>query len=213
MQKPLYMYRWAFPFQYLSFILLEFETVNEKNLVPPVSSLGDLAEFVRLLTEHQALMRGYIRTLIPNASDIKDVLQNTNIVLWERREDFKIGTNFRSWAFTVARYRALEHRKIIKRDHRLVFDEKLIDLLGNDEYKWDVAQLEEKHLALDHCLGKLNPKDRALVHARYSRAITLDHYSKSDGRSSGSLRVALNRIRGQLRLCIVKQLATTGYPK
>ena len=43
-----------------------------------------LSEFITLLTEHQPVLRGYIRSLLPNASDIQDVLQNTNIVLWER---------------------------------------------------------------------------------------------------------------------------------
>ena len=36
----------------------------------------ELGQFVQLLTDHQAVIRGYIRVLIPNDSDIRDVLQN-----------------------------------------------------------------------------------------------------------------------------------------
>ena len=118
---------------------------------------ANLQEFVRLLTEHQAVLRGYIRSLIPNASDIWDVVQNTNIALWEHRDDFELGTNFRAWAFTIARYRALEHRRKLQKDHRLVFDERLIDQLDQTPHDWEAARLESKHRALEHCLGKLKP--------------------------------------------------------
>lgn len=170
----------------------------------------DQQEFVRLLTEHQAVLRGYIRSMIPNASDIWDVAQNTNLALWERRGTFEHGTNFRAWAFTIARYRALEHRKKAQRDQGLMFDDQIMNLLDQTPHDWDAARLESKHRALEACLGKLKPKDRALITARYSSRTPLTEYSKHDGRSPGSLRVILNRLRNQLRGCIDAQLQAKG---
>ena len=173
----------------------------------PVSS--DLAEFVRLLVGHQALLRGYIRTLIPNCDDIRDVLQNTNLVLWERRMDYVPGSSFKAWAFAVARLRALEHRRSLRRDHKLVFDDHLLDLLaGTAEHSQDLERLERKRRALRQCLGRLKPKDRALIACRYSGDCTLEDYARADGRSAGSLRVILNRLRTVLRTCIERHLAT-----
>jgi len=173
---------------------------------------ADLQEFVRLLTEHQAVLRGYIRSMIPNASDIWDVVQDTNLALWERREDFLIGTNFRAWAFAIARYRALEHRRKLQKEHKLVFDDQLVELLEQTPHDWETARLESKHRALEVCLGKLKPKDRDLISARYS-GTPLAEYSKRDGRSPGSLRVILNRLRQLLRRCIDAQLAMEGGVK
>lgn len=172
-----------------------------------------MTEFVRLLTQHQALIRNYIRALIPNASDIPDILQNTNLALWEHREDFKLGTSFKAWAFTVARFRALEHRRKLQRDHRLVFAESLIDLIDQTAYDWDAAQLEKSHAALDHCLSKLKPRDRDLIVARYGSPATLGEYASQDGRSAGSLRVILNRLRSLLRLCIAERMIPEGGAK
>jgi RNA polymerase sigma-70 factor (ECF subfamily) len=176
---------------------------------PPASA--DLAEFVRLLTEHQAVLRGYIRALIPSSSDVGDVLQNTNLALWERRKDFVPGSNFKAWAFTVARYRALEHRRILRRDHRLVFDDELLDLLAKTtETSLDFDRMDGKRLALSHCLKQLKERDRALIATRYSRGCTLEEYSLADGRSPGSLRVILNRLRTVLRRCVEERLAMEG---
>ncbi|GAA5497251.1 hypothetical protein Rhal01_03444 [Rubritalea halochordaticola] len=166
----------------------------------------ELGEFVRLLTEHQAVIRGYIRSLIPNASDVNDVLQNTNLALWERREDFEPGTNFKAWACAVARFRSLEHRNKMKKNQMLVFDEDLVNLLA-DEGGDAQDEVELERLALDGCLEKLSPKNFSLVRARYHRNITLIDYAHEDGRDAASLRVILNRIRSALRECIEQQVA------
>ncbi len=49
----------------------------------------------------------YTRTLLPNAENARDVLQETNIVLWRKRNEFKPGTDFVAWACKVAYYQAL----------------------------------------------------------------------------------------------------------
>lgn len=165
----------------------------------------ELGEFVRLLTENQAVIRGYIRSLIPNASDINDVLQNTNLALWERRDQFEPGTNFRAWACVIARYRALEHRSRLKKRNVLIFDDELVNILA-DEGVEQKDEVELERLALDGCLEKLSPQNASLIRARYHRNITLADYSLEDGRSPASLRVILNRLRASLRICIEEQL-------
>lgn len=170
----------------------------------------DLSEFVTLLTDHQALLRGYIRTLIPNASDIRDVVQNTNLFLWEHREDFEPGTSFKAWAFSVARFRSMDHRKKMKKEHCLVFDDKLIDLIAQVPDGLDIEASECQHWALDKCLSELKPKDQKLITARYTNRVPLEAYARHDGRSPGSLRVILNRLRLALRQCIDKKLAVEG---
>lgn len=170
----------------------------------------ELARFVQLLTDHQAVIRGYLRTLIPNESDIRDVQQNTNLVLWERRETFELGSNFKAWAFAIARFRAMEHRTKLQRENRLVFDPDLIGLLDGAYHEKSADSVENEYRALSHCLGRLNAKDRALIDARYTSKIPLAEYAVSDGRAEPSLRVTLNRLRTLLRDCMNKQLAGEG---
>lgn len=165
-----------------------------------------LTEFIKLLTDHQSVMRGYIRTLLPNASDIRDVLQNTNIVLWEKRSDFKMGTNFKAWALTIARYRSLEHRKKMKKNDILVFDDDLVEILSAPPKSNHPPQLELKLIALEDCLSQLPARDHELIKARYFTNTNLEDYAPQDGRSHGALRVALNRLRIKLRDCIDKKI-------
>ena len=69
------------------------------------------AEFVSLLTGHQRKLYSFILSLLRNPSDADDVLQETNLVLWQKCNEFEPGTNFGAWAFRVAQFQVMAHRK------------------------------------------------------------------------------------------------------
>jgi len=173
--------------------------------MPNSTNKHDLTEFVSLLTEHQSVMRGYITQLIPNASDVRDVLQITNVALWERRSDFTHGTNFKAWALATARFRAMQHRRKMKKDQILIFNDELLETL-EQEFDAEPEQTELMKIALEVCQGKLKTRDAKLIAARYNQSIPLAEYAKMDGRTEGSLRVTLNRLRSILKSCIDQQI-------
>ncbi len=68
-----------------------------------------MPEFVRHLTQFQQDLYLYVRSLLPDPDAAADVVQEANVVLWEKREQFQIGTNFRAWAFQISRYKVMQH--------------------------------------------------------------------------------------------------------
>ncbi len=143
---------------------------------------------------------------MPGNPDVGDVLQETNVVLWQKRTRFKKDTNFLAWAFSIARYEVMHHRDRTKRGGWLVFSDELIDRLA-EEQPADVGKSHERFLqALDACLGRLPVNQRDLIECRYMSDQSVEQYAQTTGKSSGSLRVALLRIRKALKLCIEKSL-------
>ena len=69
------------------------------------------AEFVGQITRHQTALRAYIISLMPGMDGVSDVLQETNLVLWEKRGKYQPGTNFQAWACAIARYEVKTHRR------------------------------------------------------------------------------------------------------
>ncbi len=167
-------------------------------------------EFVRLLTEHQSSLRGYIVSLMPGLPGSEDVLQETNIALWKKRDRFQPGSNFTAWSFAVARYSTMEHRRKARRDQRLVFSDDLLETLAASPDEIAPPQTEARRTALEGCLARLTEADRTLIQRRYGRGTTVQDYSDSAGRSAGALRISLFRIRAALRRCINQYLATCG---
>ncbi len=166
------------------------------------------SEFVRLLTEHQSPLRAYILSLMPNYTDTQDVLQDVNVVLWENRGSFELGTNFKAWAYQVVRYRVINERKKLRRNSWLVFDDDVANMLAGEGDQYTSDRMESRRQALRHCLEKLRPQDRALLRARYTSETNLERFATESGSRPGTLRVALYRLRAALRRCIDRRLAT-----
>lgn len=166
--------------------------------------------FIRDLTEHQASLRAYIISLMPGQPGALDVLQEVNITLWDKWKSFEPGTNFTAWSFAVARYSVMEHRRKLRKDHRLVFNDELLDTLSFSPEDVVPEKTEARQRALEQCLASLPPADRELINKRYTRGHTLENYSAEIGRSANALRVALFRIRAALKICINRRVKQEG---
>jgi RNA polymerase sigma-70 factor (ECF subfamily) len=173
----------------------------------PDNSIDDADDFVRLLTEHQSSLKAYIISLIPGLPGVNDVLQETNLTLWRKRENFRPGSNFTAWAFAVARFAVLEHRRRLRRDDRLLFSDELTEVLAYSPEELAPEQTTARQTALHTCMEKLSEKHRDLVRLRYDSDTTLEDFARDNGRNSGSLRVILFQIRASLRRCIQLQLS------
>lgn len=167
------------------------------------------SEFVALLTEHQSALRFYVASLLPGNSAALDVAQQANTTIWKKRDDFELGTNFKAWVFSIARYEVLNYRKKEARD-RLVFSEELEEIIA-EEIVSHCDDLNERQAALRHCLKKLKSSDRALIQHRYFEDTSLKDYANNVGRSVGGLKVTLHRLRSSLALCVRSQLATRPH--
>ena len=164
------------------------------------------AIYVTQLTEHQLALNLYVRSLLPGDPAVNDVLQQANTKLWEKRKEFTLGTNFKAWAFSVARFEVLNHRKGQARNAKLVFSNDLEEVFASELADSDL-RVQERLDALRECLTKLKPQDRQLLMHRYSGPGRLEEYATQVGRSLGGMKVTLNRLRSALRSCIQSRLA------
>ena len=124
---------------------------------------SDSEEFVRLLTEAQGPVYGYLLTLIPDRSRARDLLQETNITLWKKAATFEEGTNFNAWACKIAYFHVLSFRRKMARE-KLVFDDDILDYLAernDDRLIQDFTK--DRNSALKACMQKLSDKQRNLL--------------------------------------------------
>ena len=87
------------------------------------------AEFMQLLTSSQSRIYAYVLSLVLDPAQADDVLQKTNVVLWEKESEFELGTNFIAWAFRTAYLQVCAFRKQQQREW-LVFDDEILQELS-----------------------------------------------------------------------------------
>lgn len=164
------------------------------------------ADTIRQISQHQAALQAYIYSLHPDRSEGQDILQETNVVLWQKVEEFRDGTNFKAWAFRIAYLQTLAHLKRAKRGNWLGFSTDLVDTLASEAEPL-LTNFEERHAALQSCLEKLPEKDTEIVRAHYESQRPLPEVGAEVGRSVGALKQVLLRVRRSLKDCIERKLA------
>jgi len=168
-------------------------------------------EYVRLLTEHQALVRAFIISLLPGAPGVDDVIQETNMVLWRKRGDFEPGTNFKAWALTIARFQAMTHSRVLRQRHWVTLDDDVAEMVAGDLEASVAAVREERRIeALRGCIDKLRDSDRELLMQRYWHKTRLQDFAVVSGRSLSGLKVQLHRLRAALKRCVTSKLEPVG---
>lgn len=165
----------------------------------------DESTFVAQLTECQVPLGLYIRSLMPGDRSASDVVQQANAKIWEKRAEFQLGTNFRAWAMSIARFEVLNYRKRQARDSRLIFSDELEATIASEMTTMD-DDFADRHEALKQCLGGLKAESRQLLMYRYGSPETLSEFAARMGKSVGSLKVTLHRLRGSLAACIERRL-------
>ncbi|MEP4078387.1 sigma-70 family RNA polymerase sigma factor [Haloferula sp.] len=164
-------------------------------------------EFVTNLTEHQEILHAFLISLLPGSSEVDDILQRANLVLWEKRIRFEPGTSFKSWALSVAYWEARAWMTERKRGDWLVVDDSLAQNLIRHIESQPERSANASVPALKACLGKLRDSDRLLVLSHHQQEKSLAECGRIFDRSPESLSVSLVRIRAALRRCIKSLLA------
>lgn len=158
-----------------------------------------------LMTRHQRQIFGYIYTLVPNRADAEDILQETSLVICEKFDTFKEGSDFVAWACQIAWWNVRRARQKFARS-RVVFDDEVLEAVATTATTM-VEELDDRHEALAHCLGKLHPRDRDLLLTRYEPGGGVEVAAQRSGRSMDAAYKALNRLRKLLHDCVTQRLA------
>ena len=161
-------------------------------------------QFIRLMTKYERMVYGYILSLVPNWADADEILQETNIRLWEEFEKFQPGTNFAAWAIRVAHFQVLTWRKRVSRS-RLVFDQRVIDALAA-EPRWIDDEFEARQQALADCVSELPDHSRELLRHCYVNGSKAKDVAVQQKRTPAAVYKALERIRVALHSCIERKL-------
>ena len=167
-------------------------------------------QFIRLMTKYERMVYGYILSLVPNWADADEILQETNIRLWEEFEKFQAGTNFAAWAIRVAHFQILTWRKKVSRS-RLVFDQRVVDALAAEPC-WTDDEFEARQQALADCVSELPVKSRELLRHCYVNGAKAKDVAVVMKRTPASVYKALERIRIVLHACIQRKLGNPGLP-
>lgn len=157
-------------------------------------------EYITLLNTHQQRLLAWLTALISDHTEAKEVLQQTNLVLWNKAGQYTAGTNFTAWAFRIAHFEYLSWRQRKGRE-RLVFDDSLLEGVAAAMDQVD-AVAESRHQALSACLPKLPDRQREVIVRRYLHGERVEAIAATLGLPANAVSQLLWRARQNLLECI-----------
>ena len=163
---------------------------------------------VRLFSQHQRWLFGYLTSLLGNPNDAEDVMQEVSVVLWKEHHKFELGTNFTAWLSVIAYHQVQKFWRQRKRD-RMFLNPDILDQVARLPEDFEI--LESRRTALSDCVTKLRDLDRVLVRRVYSdRKVSAKQVAEELGRPVGTVYKALNRVRRTLFDCVNRKMQAEG---
>ncbi len=180
--------------------------VKDSNLGVTSIMTHSQIQYLQLVTNHQALLRGYIHSIAPGVN-ADDVLQETNTILWKKMDSFELGSNFKAFSCKVARFKTMEALRSQKKEQWLVFDSEIVDRVS-ERFSSSADATGNAQFALRLCMKDLKQTEQDLIYKRYEEGMTVRALAKQSDRKEGALQQAFFRLHNALRKCIKQKLTT-----
>jgi RNA polymerase sigma-70 factor (ECF subfamily) len=158
-----------------------------------------------LFVQNLPALRGFVLSLVSDFSLVDDIVQETFLVVTAKAGEFRRGSNFRAWAWTIARFKTLQILdKCSKPEDRFPSD--VIEALCAHEAAehWPG---EEQIRCLNDCIQELAPRAREAVGLRYQQAHRPPEIARRMGWTVDAVHVALARARVFLRECVTRRMS------
>ena len=162
-------------------------------------------EFLALLVSHQKRIYAYILSLVPQVTDAEEIMQQTTIAMWKKFDSFEPNTNFSAWGMQVAKYHVLKYRSRQAKNQRILEPEILEKISESQQNRPN--NRDDRLLALDVCLKKLDSSHYNLLQLRYDEGLKIKQIAEKIGRSVYTLYKTFAKIHTTLQLCIHRTLS------
>jgi len=164
----------------------------------------DQQAFAARLTAVQSRLFAYICAMVPDRDRAHDILQQANVTMLRKADDYDPSRDFVGWACKVAYYEVLAARRNTARDrHR--FSDRFLEVVSRDAAE-RAADADRRRSALADCKRKLSEAQRELIDERYARNRSVTELADRFNRTASAMSQMLYRIRAALADCVRETL-------
>jgi RNA polymerase sigma-70 factor (ECF subfamily) len=167
------------------------------------------AKFIAEITAAQRQLHAFVAAIVWNLADADEVLQETNLAIWQKAAEYDPSRPFVPWAMRFAQVQAQSWLKKRKRVP-VVFDDLLLERMVSEAIE-EAGEFDAQRRALADCLQKLSADHRELIASRYEPEASVNDLAAARNVAPKALSELLRRIRSKLLACIDKTLAEGAY--
>ena len=169
-------------------------------------SQAHLFQIQSLYVQHLPALRGFVLSLVSDFALVDDVVQETFLTVTKKADDFQLGSNFRAWVWTIARFKVLQMLEKARHAADRLSPVVIETLCAHEDAEND-WETEQQLGHLKHCIEHLAPKAKQAVTLRYEQAQKPPEIARLMGWTVDAVNVSLSRVRVALRKCVETLIA------
>ncbi len=176
---------------------------------PHMETAARTEQFVRRLTACQSRLYGFIVSMLGDLDRAHDVLQECNVVLWQKAAEYDHDRDFVKWACGFAYQQVLAHRRDAGRDRLVLSDAVLARMAARMSREPEEAH-DVRRRALAGCMKQLRGEHQQLLWQRYGDGGSVQRIASETGKTPAAVSQILARLRRSLLECIERKLGASG---
>jgi RNA polymerase sigma-70 factor (ECF subfamily) len=174
-----------------------------------LAKAGDLRAIESIVRHHQAAVRAWLAAHCPLGGDADDVAQRAFVAAITRLADFEVGTDFRAWLFSIARYQLMSEITRLRRlaDYHSRLAPEILARELERRAQGPEERTSERLMHLRECVAAMGESARQFIRWRYDDQLPLEEMAARTGRSIGAIKKQLWLLRQKLQQCVEDKLA------
>ncbi|MEO0445736.1 MAG: sigma-70 family RNA polymerase sigma factor, partial [Verrucomicrobiota bacterium] len=153
----------------------------------------------------QVSVLGYLNRMTGTVADAHDLLQQTNLTAWKKRQAYTAGTNIKAWMISIARNHHLNHlRRTSRRTTVPLLDEDVASMVESRHEEREKEDARKRRL-LQLCLADLSDRHRDFVRAFYLEGQSQEDIAIGHNLKANAVAQLLHRARQNLIQCVKRK--------
>ena len=173
-------------------------------MTPTAQRSPDEEVFLPLFITEERLLLRFILRYVPAVADARDVLQETLVTLWKKRDEFDATKEFLPWACGIARFKVREFWRKRPRWESFANDD-LMELIDERSAAME-PEISLRSEKLTDCQTKLPEGQRDTLQRYYTGEESLNALALREGRTVDAIYKLLQRVRRALLECIERSV-------
>jgi len=190
---------------------MNLKYMQEQMFEEPVEEQNEDERFILLVSRHQLPLTAFLRTLLNSQADVEDVLQETNLVLWRKRDEYDYERSFAPWACRIAQLQVLSLLKSRGKKPHISLNEDVLEEIAKSAIE-QLDQWDRKAEELQRCVEKLPAHQQKMLKKRYQHSLSVQEVAAQQGRSPQAVAMMYYRLRHLLKECIERALRAEEVP-
>jgi RNA polymerase sigma factor (sigma-70 family) len=172
----------------------------DNELIPLVLK-GDQQAYKVLVDRYQSYIFTLAFRLMQSREDAEEVAQDVFVKAYRSLADFKGGSKFSTWLYTIAHNTGITYLRKKKQKMVAIDDESTFTQLENQESDFKANQVEDKSrkAMVNRAIEMLTPDDAQIITLFYKGDQSLDEIAAIMGLETNTVKVRLFRARQKLK--------------